>query len=227
MFCEPYRQSLTEAACSGEMLPRELAAHLDGCSACSTAYAREQELFASIDHALHAAVNLDVAPSLVPRVRAQIETIPARSFWRLPSIAFATGCMALVIFGIAYSRVRHSVGDPSKISAIVVSPTNQSYVANQPGVLPPQVLQPEGTTALREQTTVRRVSLRSAPEVLISAEERAEFERYVTLAQARPLQKAVSASVKEDLGPEIKPLEIAELELEKLAIEPLKAGGSE
>ena len=227
MFCELYRQSLTEAASSGEVLPRELAAHLDGCNACSTWFAREQVFFAAIDRSLHVAVNTDVPPSLVPRVRAQIGMIARRSSWGLPSIAFATGGLALLIFGFAYSWVRHSVGDSSKTSAIVVSPTNQSYVTNQPAGLPPQSAQPERTTARREQTPVRRVNLRSAPEVLISSVERAEFERYVALARARLLQKPVSAFVKEDLGPEIKPLEIAELELGKLAIEPLEAGGSE
>ncbi len=227
MFCEPYRQSLTEAACSGEVLPRELAAHLDGCNACSTAYAREQLLFAAIDRSLHVAANVDVPPSLVPRVRAQIETIPSKSFWGVPSIAFAAGSLALLIFGIAYSLVRHSVGDSSKTSGIIISPTDQSNVTNQPEGFPPQTSQPDGTTARREQTPTRRVNLRSTPEVLISSVERAGFERYFTLAQARPLQRPVSASGKEDFDPEIKPLEIAELELGKLAIEPLEAGGSE
>lgn len=227
MFCEPYRQPLTEAACSGEVLPRELAAHLDGCNACATAYAREQVLFAAIDHALHVAVNSDVPPSLVPGVRAQIQTTTRNSFWRLPSIAIATGGLALLIFGFGYAWVRHSVGDSSKAIAIVVSPTNQFHVTNQPEGLPARTSRPEGTTTQRGQTALRRVNLRSAPEVLVSAAEQVEFEKYVALAQARPLRRPFSASVKEDLGPEIKPMEIAELELGKLAIEPLEASGSE
>ncbi len=227
MFCECYRQPLTDAACSGEALPHELAAHLDVCDACSFAFAAEQALLASIDRSLHAAVNPDVPPWLVPRVLTQLESIPAKTFWRLPAIACATGGLALVVIGFVYSSIRRSAVDSSRTNAIVVTPTNQSAAANQQEESPPHVSQPYAALGPREQTLVRREKFRSDPEVLVSAEEQAEFVRSIARLQARPLEKSIPAAAKAGLDAEIEPLEIAELELGQLAIEPLEDLGSE
>jgi hypothetical protein len=224
MFCESYRQPLTEAACSGDGLPRELAAHLDDCNACASSFATEQELFASIDRSLRAAANAEVPPSLVPRVRAQLASIPLRTFWRLPAIACATGGLALIVIGFVYSSVRSAVDSP-RSKALVVASTMPFDVAHEPPESSPHVSPPDVRRLERnERASVRAATVGSDPEVLISSEERAEFERYVALLQARPLEKSVSAAAKADLGVEIKPLEIAELELRQLAIEPLEGG---
>ena len=226
MFCESYRQSLTDAACAGEALPRELAAHLDACNDCASTFASERALFASIDRSLHAVANPAVPPSLMPRVRAQIESTPTKTFWRLPAIAFATGGLALFAIGwAAFSAWRATIDSP-RVKAVVVTPTKEFVVATEP----PDMLAPDfpsyAMAARGEHTVVRRVQLRSEPEVLVSSEEMAEFERYVALLRARPLEKAVRASAKVNSDPEIKPLDIAELELDQLAIEPLEDGGS-
>ena len=73
MFCESYCQ-LIDSLAAGEPLPPELAKHVAGCSACTSAFAEERTLFAAIEYSLGVAVNVPAPPSLLPRVRAQQET---------------------------------------------------------------------------------------------------------------------------------------------------------
>src|SRR6266404_8180164 len=90
MFCESHRQPLIDSLAAGEPLSGELAKHLAGCDVCSTAFAKEQALYAAIDYSLVVTANSPVPPSLVPRVQAQIAAGPDKAFWRTPILAFAT-----------------------------------------------------------------------------------------------------------------------------------------
>ena len=226
MFCESYRQPLSDAICGGEALPRELAAHLGACNDCAAAFASERALFAAIDRSLHAAANSEAPPSLVPRVRAQLESTPTRILWRLPTIAFATGGLVLVVIGWASFSAWRAGIDSSRAKAVVVKPTKESVVQTEPaGALVPSSTR-YAAAARGEHTVIRRFQVRSDPEVLVSAEETGEFERYVALRRARPLERSVLTSGRTDLAAEIKPLDIAELEFGRLAIEPIEDGGS-
>lgn len=227
MFCESYRQPLSDAACSGEALPRELPAHLDACSDCASAFASERALFGSIDRSLHAAANSEVPPSLVPRVRAQIGATSVRTFWRSPVMAWATGGLALLVIGFAYLSVRRPVIHDSASKTIVANPTLQIAVTNEPTPLLPRDSAPVKSQQMRRnQVSVPEANLRRVPEVIASADERAEFERYAAIWQARQTRKSAHAAVSAGLGDGIKPLEIAELQLGQLAIEPLEDGGA-
>jgi hypothetical protein len=227
MFCEPYRQPLTDAACAGEALPRALAAHLDACNDCASAFASERALFASIDRSLHAAANSEVSPSLVPRVRAQIDARSARTIWRPAAMAWATGGLALLVIGFAYLSVRRPAVHVSPAKVIVI-PTSQTAVTNEPRQLLPRVsAQVRSQQMRRNQVSAPEANLRRVPEVLVAADERAEFERYAAIWQHRQTGKPVPTAVSPDLGDEIKPLEIAELQLGQLTIEPLEDGGAE
>jgi hypothetical protein len=228
MLCESYRQPLSDAACSGEALPRELVEHLDDCNDCAFAFACERALFASIDRSLHAAANSEAPPSLVPRVRAQIDATPVRTFWRSPARAWAAGGLALLVIGFAYLAVRSPAVRHSDSRAIVVTPTLQTAVTNEPTPLLPRVSAPARSQQMkRNQVLVPETNRRRVLEVLVSADEKAEFERYAAIWQVRHTRKSVPAAVSADLGDGIKPLEIAELQLGLLAIEPLEDGGAE
>lgn len=78
----------------------------------------------------------------------------------------------------------------------------------------------------RNRVLVPEANLRRVAEVLVSADERAEFERYAAIWQARQARKSVPTAASADLDDGIKPLEIAELQLGQLAIEPLEDGGA-
>src|ERR1700747_2848247 len=98
MFCESYRQPLIDSLAAGEPLSGELAKHLAGCDVCSTAFAREQALYAAIDYSLVVTANSPVPPLLVPRVQAQVAARPGKTFRRSPILAFAT---VLLVAGMA------------------------------------------------------------------------------------------------------------------------------
>ncbi len=96
MPCKHYKDALIEAAASGLNPQGELRAHLAACPACRTAFAEEQSLFSSIDTRLHAAANSKVPASLLPRVRAQLNSpSDSRKAW-LPAWAVLAATAALV-----------------------------------------------------------------------------------------------------------------------------------
>lgn len=226
MFCESYGQPLTDAACAGEALTRELAAHVGSCNDCASAFASERALFGSIDRSLHAAANWEVPPSLVPRVRAQIDAMSAKAFWHSPAIAWATGSLALLVVGFLYLAVRNPAVRDSASRAIVVTATLKTAVTDEPTRLLPQASEPvRGRQIKRNLVLATEANLRHVPEVLVSADEKAEFERYAAVWRVRHTRNSIPADISADPGGGIKPLEIAELQFGELAIEPLEGGG--
>jgi hypothetical protein len=70
----------------------------------------------------------------------------------------------------------------------------------------------------------RRAPRNSQPEVLITSEDQVGLDRYV--AGLRLVASRNKATLKEEAGAGIKPLEIAELDVKRLSIEPLESGDS-
>ncbi len=231
MFCESYRKVLMEAAGSGETLPRELAEHLAGCEYCHAAFANEQALFRSIDGALQAATNTEIPASLLPRVRMQVALDSTKVNRRLPVLAFVTG--GLVIGAIAlssslrHSAVSHSTAKepaaPSIQSAVSREPTGLSVETSSIQVSPT----PGRLVARRERFILDRAAQGSEPEVLVSSEEEAGLRRYADLLRAKSFETSNRAAATDDAPFEIKPLEIAELGLRQLTIQPLEGSESD
>lgn len=104
MPCKDYREALIEAVATGAAPSPELRAHVDACASCRAALAEELQLFTAIDAGLHVAANTAVPPSLLPRVRAQLneQTAPRRA--RIPAVALATA--ATLVFAVFFLRAR-------------------------------------------------------------------------------------------------------------------------
>ena len=110
MPCEPYQNALIEAAASGLEPQGELRAHLATCVACRTAFAQEQSLFSSIDAGLHAAVNVEVPVSLLPRVRTSIAEEPAVTRGWIPSwLTVAAAATIVVAFIAVYASLPYKL----------------------------------------------------------------------------------------------------------------------
>lgn len=73
MPCENYKDALIEAAASGATPQGRLREHLAACASCRSAFDEEQYLFAAIDSGLHGVANAETPPSLLPRVRTQLD----------------------------------------------------------------------------------------------------------------------------------------------------------
>jgi anti-sigma factor RsiW len=138
MPCEPYQNALTEAAASGLEPQGELRAHLAACPACRATLSQEQSLFSSIDTGLHAAVNVEVPASLLPRVRTQIAEEPAVTRGWIPSwLTVAAAAAVLVAFiatrplwrtGVVPAPV-HTASNVSSPAASVLPPQDQNLNA--------------------------------------------------------------------------------------------------
>ncbi|HEX9232796.1 MAG TPA: hypothetical protein VF863_00135, partial [Candidatus Acidoferrum sp.] len=220
-----------EAAGFGKALPRKLEEHLAGCECCHAAFADEQALFRSIDGALQAATNTEIPASLLPRVRMQVALDSTKVNRRLPVLAFVTG--GLVIGAIAlssslrHSAVSHSTAKepaaPSIQSAVSREPTGLSVETSSIQVSPT----PGRLVARRERFILDRAAQGSEPEVLVSSEEEAGLRRYADLLRAKSFETSNRAAATDDAPFEIKPLEIAELGLRQLTIQPLEGSESD
>jgi hypothetical protein len=227
MFCESYRKALSEAAATGGPLPRALETHLAECGGCASDFAAEQRLFASIDSAMSAAVNVEVPASLLPRVREQVASVPERAAWLGFVPVFATALALVCAFAVSVAHRRHPVPDASSSGSVTVAPAVSSAAEHAASsslvVAGPPALQP----APRKGTAVvRQASVHSDLEVLVSSDEQLGFERYAARLRARAPEFSARAVVISDAAFKILPLEIAEISVGQLAIEPLESGES-
>ena len=232
MFCESYRKVLMEAAGFGKALPRKLEEHLAGCERCHAAFADEQALFRSIDGALQAAANAEIPRSLLPRVRMQVASDSTKAYRRVPVLAFVTGGLVIGAIALSSSSLRHSAvshstakepAAPSIQSAVSREPTGLSVETSSIQVSPT----PGRLVARRERFILDRAAQRSEPEVLVSSEEEAGLRRYADLLRAKSFETSNRAAATDDAPFEIKPLEIAELGLRQLTIQPLEGSESD
>jgi hypothetical protein len=225
MFCKSYCQPLMDAAASGESLNYALATHVGGCEGCSVAFAEERALFAAIEDSLGVRSNAPAPPSLVPRVRAQIATRPTKTTWRIPVLAFAT--LGLVAGGVAISPAFHwhSTPDDSRAKSPAMASTVQSADSREATGSLVQSAPPVQQLPPSLEKVVRSRTVRSDVEVQVSAEEQAGLEQYSARLRARSPENSARAvgAVESDLAFNIRPLEIAVMDVRQLTIEPLES----
>jgi hypothetical protein len=224
MFCESYRQPLSEAACFGEELPRDLAAHLVACDECASAFAAEQALFSSVDRSLHAAANADVPVSVVSGVRealSQKETPAWHLQWRA-IFAFGSACLIAATVSYWHSRSASQDEKTPAVASVVASTESQEVQAELlAGVAPTTVRRTSRRTSQRNLRP-RETATRIGPEVIVSPEEEAALKNYAVIVNARTMKNLARDATTLEVRADITPLEIAEINLRQLAIQPLE-----
>lgn len=226
MSCEGYRDKLIDALASGEdSLDGDVLVHVRACAACKKFYEAQVHLFGAIDSGVRAMVNEAVPPSLLPGVRARVAEagMPRRSWGS--SWAFAPVAVAAVLV-ISVTVLRWSPENTSKV-------TDRSSVVAQEapgatGVTPalPQVIAaaPKRRSTLAKAATVTREPVKTA-EVMVLAEERAAFVRFVTdLPEEREIAVAFTRPATEAKD---EPVEIALLRIDDLEVTPLESPNQE
>jgi hypothetical protein len=228
MFCESYRQPLMDAAASGESLSRALATHVVSCEGCSVAFAEERALFATIEDSLGVRSNASAPPSLVPRVRAQIAASPTKTTWRIPALAFATLGLVAGVVAISPAFHWHSTPDDSRGKSPAMASTVRSADSREATGSLVQSAPPVKQFPPRLEKVVLSRKVRSGVEVQVSAEELAGLEHYSARLRARSLENSARAvgTVESDLAFNIRPLEIAAMDVRQLTIEPLESDES-
>jgi len=218
MFCESRRQPLIDSLAAGEPLPPELAEHLASCSACTAAFAEERTLFASIDRLMYAAVNVEIPVSLVPGVR---EAILQKEFpvghiqWRA---ILAFGC-AIVIVGTLLLWHSRPISRTENLPAVasLAAPPAQEKPSELRGVAP---------SAPNKNPVTRPITTRSglAATVIVLPQEEDGLKKYAVVVNANIGKNLAYNATRWEIQADLNPLEIAEIDISQLAIQPLERG---
>ena len=231
MPCEHYKDALIEAVASGAGPSGELRAHLAGCASCREAFSQEQALFAAIDSGLQAAANAEVPPSLLPRVRAGMETMPVGASRWTPGwfvLAGASLVAAMVLVGVVAHQNR--IGTPPINSADnrpavpETVPPIQSALPPAPSVnhdAIPRTSMRAGSAPVRLE---HAVAAQSAPEVLVPRDQELLLASY---AQAWSSRKRAPLIANDAKQADVALLEVAPIQITELDVKPLAEGDSQ
>jgi hypothetical protein len=226
MSCERHKKELIAAAASGIEPTPVLRAHLNDCASCRAQFAQEQSLFAAIDASLHFRANSEPPPSLLPRVRAQMDEVALPSLGRFPTqVALAVStilAVALLIsvdiargprvreMPLAVARVATSVAPEAPPSARNVTPAepHSSRLSNRRapahhGVPQPRAIIAPAVTAVAFVPPGRR----EAMDRLIRAIQQGQIDATTLVV---------------GLQSQATDLEVAPLQLQPLEVEPLQ-----
>jgi hypothetical protein len=227
MFCESHRKALNEAVLVGGRPPAACEAHLALCAGCREAFADEQALLRRIDAGVSSVMVSEMPASLIPGVRARVAGLAeSRSGSRLV-LAYATAAFAVGVFAVCLGMrgraPRAQLEMPSVGSRSAGKSPTAPPVAGEPRA---KAQAPGDRVISMPRAAASRPGLRHGqPQVLISGEDQLGLERYV--ASFRVAASGGKATLKEETAAEIKPLEIAELDVKRLSIEPLDGGNSD
>ncbi len=224
MFCESCRQPLNTAVAAGEPPPREVTVHLASCDACSAAFAAEKALFAAIDGSLYAAANADVPASLVPGVREAVlqKEFPTRHIQWRAILVFGSALLIVGSLSLWHSR---SISRTEKVLA-VASHTRPEASREAQIKSPTGVARGVAPSAPNKNPVTPPMATRSglAVMVIVSPQEEDALKKYAVLVNANFGKNLASEVTRWDVRADLDPLEIAEIDLSQLLIQPLERG---
>jgi hypothetical protein len=217
MNCKLCQEKILESLAIGtELLASEVATHKESCIACRGYYDTQRNLFRSIDAGLRSFANHPIPSSLVPSVRARLdESIPRRSGYFSWSFA-AVAAVVILTAGIGYvlRRPENHPNSP-KVFSVASRSVSNPVPATQPPAKPSNV----APRPIAKRISSEAASM-TAPEVIVLAEERQAFARFVAeIPQEREVAMAMTKPAQERAGD---PLEIALLQIESLEVKPLE-----
>ena len=239
MFCQRYKESLSEAAVTlpaGELEPgdaavpalsAELRAHLADCPACRAQFDAQRALMGAIDRGIQVSLAAEPSPEFAARVRRRLEEerLPSQPWFSgwVPAAAGALAVLALVAVWLARREpvglgtndsARNVQSQPNAVNNAGVPP--ESYTAQS---LPPQSIGKSATTrgAVPAPQDVRPAVAKAEPEVLVPPGQREAILRLYAALQSGRTNAASLLAEAGSLQPaelKIPPLEVARLDLE-------------
>jgi hypothetical protein len=222
MSCEGYQDKLVDALASGEGgLGGDLATHLRACAECKKYYEAQVHLFGAIDAGVRMMVNEEVPASLLPGVRALVaENGAPRRHWNL-GWGFAA-LAAAAVMAMSVGLPRRASETTGKVAGRV--PT-VSKGMNDAARVAPMPQQAAAAAPKRHTIKVKNVTVakggEARPEVLVLAEERAAFARFVTdLPAERDVAVALTRASTDGKDAAV---EIALLQIDELDVKPLES----
>jgi hypothetical protein len=226
MSCEGYRDKLVDALASGaSSLGREVAGHLLVCAECKKFYEAQVHLFGAIDSGVRAMVNERVPASLLPRVRARMEEAHWPQFvWRPGWSIVAT---AVVIGAVSVAILPWHKPAQDTVITNVSTGVPMTMETRSPAVAPREMVHAvaKAKRGPSNAITAPKEPVAGLPEVIVLAEEREAFARFVARVPEEPLEAVAftrPAPPQQDL-----PVEIALLQIESLRMKLLEPAAEE
>ncbi len=231
MSCEHYENALTDAAAIGAEPLGELRAHLVECASCSASFAEEQALFAGIDSSLRSAVNTEVPPSLLPRVRLGLDEIVSPQphlnlGWTV--VVSAAFVSALLFFAYAIRQ------NPFTVHPIESAKNQSGTPKITESAHGPLVSTPSGKSglhSLRPRAVVRSsllpelpLSARSVPEVLVPHDQELLLASYARQWSSRKRAPLIAGDANQSA---VALLEVSLIQIPELDVKPLAEGNSQ
>jgi hypothetical protein len=223
MNCKKCQEKILESlAADKDFLAPDVVGHQNSCVGCAQFFDVQRNLFRSVDAGLRLLVNQPVPPSLLPGVRARMDekSIPLRAWTSRWSYAVVSA-VAILAVSIGYAMLRpvNHLNFPK--ASLIASRT----IGNpQPAVQP----SPESAKVLpkpRDKRVGPVVSSPAAPEVIVLAEERQAFSKFV--AEVPEKRDAVLALMRASPTESDDSVEIALLQIDSLEVKPLEAKAKE
>lgn len=223
--CEDFREALIEAAAAGSEPTRELCLHLDACASCGAAFAEERQLFSAIDTGLRAAANADVPPSLLPRVRAELNARPVPRFSWVTASAAMAAVAAIVLAIILVRGMGRGAAEPNPKAVSVAR--NDVLVETKPSSARSAL---SSSAQPVRQARTRSVKISSAAKreglaVLVPASQKRAMQ--VLLASVRQRKFDGSILLAEKPGRDLEELQVSPLDVSPIEVKPLADVGTE
>ena len=231
MPCEHNQDALSEAAASEAPLSNELRARLAECGPCREAFAREQALLAAIDSGLYTVANADVPPSLLPRVRAAIETVPITSsrwglgWFSLAGASLVAATLLLIVF-VRPNRVTPAAID-SAANHTVTPETAPPVLSPLTPAVPHRIdatPRPPIRAARAFASSVQDSGAPPLPEVLLPHDDEIVLAGYIQQWSSRKRAPLV-ASRADDAAVAL--LDVVPIQIAGLDVKPLAEGNSQ
>jgi len=222
MSCERYRDKLIDGLASGESsLENDVTGHLRTCAACKKFYEAQMHLFGAIDSGVRVMVNEAVPASLLPGVRRLVAEagVPRRS-WDFAWGFAAVGVAAVVVIGVGLLR-----RNPENAGGVTAGVPAFTQGVREAARVAPAQSQVAAATPKFHMIKVKHMTVpndgEAGPEVLVLAEERAAFVRFVTdLPEERDVAVALTRAA---TGGKDEAVEIALLQIDELDVKPLES----
>ena len=222
MNCRTAQEKITGSFAASSVLSSEVATHRDSCAECRAFYEAERDLFESLNNSLRTIVNQPVPRSLLPQLRARLDSAPVFPLFGTPQQRLAA-IAAVVILSLSIGYLEHRAQIKSDVR------DHRAALSSNPGNCAPVLrasVEPVTPSSERRSKHVSSPhSLQPAREVIVSSEDRRALVRFV--ARVPEQNGDVAPLTHSDLLNEDPPPEIALVDVGKVEIQLLEAEARE
>jgi hypothetical protein len=226
MRCERVQRIVSEALAGGETTLRgEVAVHVRECVVCAKFYEAQRNLFAAMDLGLKDMVAAPVPTSLMPMVRTRMQEggVRASAFaaWRGVAVAMAVIVVVSLVLVIRRNEEPQAVASRGAIGV----PQTFGAASEDSAAVETSATAAQTKKATRVAKTLRAKTAKKMPEVVVLAEEREAFARFV--AEVPQEKSAAVALARSAPAPANLPLEIALLEIREMKMKLMERSAEE